>query len=121
MAKRTPYYVAITNDTGVIVQAVEAKIDPIAALLGYTKMATGELPSGKTLAGTGIGDALAAGCIAVNLVYVVDGASGKTQTAKVLVSPTKAGPSLFSTLVSKLYGTKNIVKVRVPRRRVYTY
>lgn len=121
MAKRTPYYVAITGTSGVIIQAVEAKIDPIASELGYTKMSTGELPSGKTLAGTGVADALASGCTAVNLVYVQDSATGKTQTARVLVSPTKTGPGLFGTLVSKSYGSKNIVKVRVPRRRVYTF
>lgn len=116
---RTPYYVAITNDTGVIINCVKTKISPLATTLGYTEMETGELPAGKTLAGTGIADALMAGCTAVNLVYLVS--PGKYQSAKVLVSPTKTGPTLFTTLVGKTYGSKNIVKVRVPRRRIYTY
>ena len=117
--KRTPYYVAITSTSGVIVNAVKAKINPLIAALGYTEMASGELPAGKSLAGTGISDALMSGCTAVNLVYLV--ADGKYQSAKVLVSPTKTGPTLFTTLVGLKYGDKNIVKVRVPRRRIYTY
>lgn len=118
MPARTPYYVEITSDTGVVVQAVAEKIDPIASLLGYTKMATGEVPAGKTLAGTGKLDALEAGCVAVNLVYLK---GTKNQTAKVLVSPTKFNKSLFTSLVTKPYGSNNIVKVRVPRRRVYQF
>jgi hypothetical protein len=119
MPARSPYYVAITNDTGVIVQGVADKLDPLASSIGYTKLAeTGELPQGKTLAGTGKADALQAGCVAVNLVYKK---GTKLQTAKVLISPTVFGKGIFTSLVSKKYGTNDIAAVRVPRRRIYVF
>jgi hypothetical protein len=118
MPARTPYYVAISDTAGVMVQMVEASVDPLASLLGYTKCPTGEAPSGKTALGSGRADALAGGCFAVNVVYRK---GTKEQSAKVLVSPTKASAGLFGSLKGAKYNTNDIVKVRVPRRRVYTF
>jgi len=118
MPARSPHFIAITNDTVVQMQMVPTAVANLLAPLGITKNETGELPAGKTLAGSGKSDALEAGCVAINLVYKK---GVKFQTAKVLCSPTKLGPGLFKTLVGLKYNGNDIVKVRVPRRRVYTY
>jgi hypothetical protein len=119
MPARDPYFIAITNDTVVQAQMVSNSVKDLLGVLGLTKGAVGgEVPSGKTLAGSGRSDALEAGCVAINLVYKK---GTKLQTAKVLCSPTKLGPNLFKTLVGLKYAGNDIVKVRVPRRRIYTF
>jgi hypothetical protein len=119
MPARDPHFIAITNDTVVQTQMVSASIANLLVPLGITKGAAGgEVPAGKTLAGSGKSDALEAGCVAINLVYKK---GTKLQTAKVLCSPTKLGPTLFKTLVGLKYAGNDIVKVRVPRRRIYTF
>lgn len=119
MPAKDPHFIAITSDTGVQVQMVSLAITNLLGPLGITKLALGgELPAGKTLAGSGKSDALEAGCVALNLVYKK---GLKLQTATVLCSPTKLGVGLFKTLVGLKYNGNDIVKVRVPRRRVYLF
>lgn len=119
MPVRDPHFIAITNDTVIQTQMVSTSVTGLLTVLGITKGAVGgELPTGKTLAGSGRSDALEAGCVAINLVYKK---GTKLQTAKVLCSPTKLGPGLFKTLVGLKYAGNDIVKVRVPRRRIYTF
>lgn len=119
MPARDPHFIAITNDTVIQTQMVSTSITGLLTALGITKGAVGgELPTGKTLAGSGKSDALEAGCVAINLVYKK---GTKLQTAKVLCSPTKLGPGLFKTLVGLKYAGNDIVKVRVPRRRIYLF
>ncbi len=119
MPARDPHFIAITNDTVVQTQMVATAMSGLLTTLGITKGAAGgEVPTGKTLAGSGKSDALEAGCVAINLVYKK---GNKLQTAKVLCSPTKLGPNLFKTLVGLKYAGNDIVKVRVPRRRIYTF
>jgi hypothetical protein len=121
MPARSPYLIALDDNAVVKIQVVEASISGLVAALGMTKLPdTGEVPDGKVLIGSGKAAALAGGAIPVNLVYYVP-ATKKTQTAKVLVSPTKAGSNLFDTLRGLNYAGKAIVDVRSPRRRVYTF
>jgi len=119
MAVRTPYFIDVTATTVVKLQLVDASISAVATELGLTKAAaSGEVPTGKTLVGTGRLAAMQAGCFGVNLVYAATAL--KNQTAKVLCSPTKAD-TVFVAARGKTYRSKPIVEVRVPRRRTFTF
>lgn len=121
MPARSPYLLALDDNAVVKIQVVEASISGMAAALGMTKLPeNGEVPEGKVLVGSGKAAAMAAGAIPVNIVYYVP-ATKKNQTAKVLVSPTKAGPNMFDTLRGLNYAGKAVVDARSPRRRIYTF
>jgi hypothetical protein len=121
MPARTAYLLALDDAAVVKIQVVESSIASLAVALGMTKLPdSGEVPDGKVLVGSGKAAALAGGAIPVNIVYYVP-ATKKNQTAKVLVSPTKAGSNMFDTLRGLTYAGKAITDARSPRRRVYTF
>jgi hypothetical protein len=120
MATKEPHYIHV-GTTGVIrLQLVSASYNSgLLSDLGITKGdASGESPEGKILLGTGRLAALQNGCFGVNLVYAATPL--RNQTAKVLCSPTKAD-TVFTDAKSATYRGKNIVDVRVPRRRIFTF
>lgn len=118
MAPRTPYAIDVGNNKIVILQLVKTSIDSLKDELGLTEVAGGEPPAGKILVGKGRLAAMQNGCFGVNLVYAKTAL--KFQTAKVLCSPSKAD-SIFIDAKTATYAGKNIVEVRVPRRRIYTF
>ena len=75
-------------------------------------------PAEGQLAGKGISTALENGAVPINLVYRTK--KGKTQAAKVLCSPGKAD-TVFNDAKGKKYAGQEIIEVRFPRRRVYTW
>lgn len=117
---RSPFLLKITATTGVILQLKATSFDEsLRPVLGLTAIGDdGELPPGITLLGKGKLAAMNAGAFAVNLVY--QRTASKLQTAKALVSPMQAD-TVFTAARSKTYNGKNIVDVRVPRRRIYSY
>lgn len=117
---RNPYLIDVGNDKVVKIQLKESSYSAgLAGALGLTKMAdTGEIPAGKTLVGQGKLAAMQNGCFGVNLVYARTPTINLT--AKVICSPTKAD-TVFTAARSQTYNGKNIVEVRVPRRRTYTF
>ena len=68
--------------------------------------------------GKGSEDALENGCVPINLVYKKS--ATKTQTAKVLCAPSKAD-TVFTDAIGTKYNGKEVIKVRFPRRRCYTW
>lgn len=120
MPARSPHFIDIGNNKVVRLQLVATSYS--AGLLGDLGItaapASGEVPQGKTLVGVGRTAAMQNGCFGVNLVYAAT--ATKSQTAKVLCSPTKAD-SVFTDAKSSTYRSKNIIEVRVPRRRVYSF
>lgn len=117
---RSPYLIDVGNNKVVKMQLKASAFDTgLATALGITKMGeTGELPAGKILVGQGKLAAMQNGCFGINLVYART--ANVNLTAKVLCSPTKAD-TIFQEGKGKTYNGKNIVEVRVPRRRVYTF
>lgn len=117
---RSPFLIDVGNNKVVKMQLKAASYDEaLRPVLGLTAMAaSGEVPAGKTLVGSGRLAAMQNGCFGINLVYAKT--ATKNQTAKVLCSPAKAD-TVFNDARSKTYNGKNIVEVRVPRRRVYTF
>ena len=121
MPAKSPYYISITANTVVRLQLVPAAYADatLRTQLGILEgTAAGSAPTGQTVVGTGRLAAAQRGCFGVNLVYNKTG--GKTQSAKVMVSPTKAD-TVFSDTLGAKYNAKDIIEVRVPRRRVYTF
>jgi hypothetical protein len=121
MAPRYPHFIDVGGNRLVRLQLVKANFDGgLGIELGITAANTeaGEVPAGKTLAGDGREAAMRLGCFGVNLVYVRTGT--KKQTAKVLCSPAKSD-TVFINAKGKTYGSKNIVDVRIPRRRIYSF
>lgn len=116
---RSPYLIDVGNNKVVKLQLKASSLDALAPVLGLTALpATGAIPDGKTLVGSGKMAAMQNGCFGINLVYAKT--ATKNQTAKVLCSPTKAD-TVFTDARGKTYADKSIVEVRVPRRRVYTF
>ena len=121
MAPRFPHFIDVGGNRVVRLQLIKANFDGgLGIELGIVAATTeaGEVPAGKTLVGDGKEAAMRLGCFGVNLVYARTGT--KKQTAKVLCSPTKSD-TVFQNAKSKNYGTKNIIDVRIPRRRVYNF
>lgn len=115
---RSPFLLAITSNTAVILQLKASSFDEsLRPVLGLT-LYSGEPPAGTTIIGKGKLAAMNAGAFGVNLVY--QKTTTTTQTAKALVSPSKAD-TVFQDARSKTYNGKNIIEVRVPRRRIYQY
>lgn len=117
---RSPYLIDVGNNKVVKLQLKATSMDAgLATSLGITKLPdTGAVPEGKTLVGQGRLAAMQNGCFGVNLVYART--PTVNLTAKVLCSPTKAD-TIFTEGKGKTYNGKNIVEVRVPRRRIYTF
>jgi hypothetical protein len=116
---RTPYFIDVGNKKVVRLQLKESSLGALAAVLGLTKApASGEVPEGTTLVGSGKLAAMQNGCFGINLVYAKTNL--KNQVAKVLCSPAKAD-TVFQDARGQQYAGKNIIEVRVPRRRVYTF
>lgn len=69
-----------------------------------------------TVVATGKEDALARGVYFLNIEY--QATSTKTQTAKIPIAPAKADTAIVG-LRNNKYRNKDIVDVRVPRRRVF--
>lgn len=115
--KKTNYLIDIGNNKVVSVKAVKASIGDIAASLGYTEDADGEIPAGKTLVGASREDALINGCFPISVTYLKN---KEPRSAKLLVSPTKAD-TVATELKTKKYAGNNIVKVTPVRRRKYVY
>lgn len=121
MPAKFPHYIDITATTVVKLQLVaESYSTGLLTDLGITKGTgtTGEVPQGKTLIGSGRLAAAQRGCFGVNLVYPAT--PTRNQTAKVMVSPTKAD-SVFIDAVGSAYRSKDVIEVRVPKRRTYTF
>lgn len=120
MPARSPFYIDVGNSKVVRLQLVPGSFNAgLLGVLGITAAgAGGEPPTGKTLVGSGRLAAMQNGCFGVNLVYIKTGS--KTQTAKVLCSPTKAD-TVFDAAKGQTYAAKNITEVRVPRRRIFTF
>src|SRR3569832_1674834 len=117
---RSPFFIDVGSNKVVKLQLKASSMDEtLRPVLGLTvAAASGEVPQGKTLVGSGRLAAMQNGCFGINLVYAKT--ASKNQTAKVLCSPTKAD-TVFNDARSKTYAGKNIVEVRLPRRRVYTF
>ncbi|GEM_PF-2619393 len=117
---RSPFLIGVGKDKVVKLQLKASSVDEtLRASLGLTILPdSGEIPAGKTLVGSGKMAAMQNGCFGINLVYAKT--STKNQVAKVLCSPEKAD-TVFVEARGKTYAGKNIVDVRVPRRRVYTF
>lgn len=116
---RTPYLIAITQAKVVRIQAKASALSAILETLGYTALAaSGEVPEGKTLVGKGKAAALANGVFGIVVDYAKT--STKTQSARLLCSPTKAD-TVFTEIKGKTYAGKNIVDARAPRRRIYVF
>jgi hypothetical protein len=117
---RSPFLIGVGGDKVVKLQLKASSIDEtLRGTLGLVALpSTGVIPTGKTLVGSGKLAAMQNGCFGINLVYAKS--STKNQTAKVLCSPEKAD-TVFNDAKGKTYAGKNIVDVRVPRRRVYTF
>jgi hypothetical protein len=117
---RSPFFIDVGNNKVVKLQLKASSIDEsLRGVLGLTAAAaSGEVPAGKSLVGKGKLAAMQNGCFGINLVY--EKTASKTQTARVLCSPTKAD-TVFQEARAKTYASKNIVEVRVPMRRVYTF
>jgi hypothetical protein len=117
---RTPFLLRINDSLGVIVQLKESSYSAaLRTALGLESLgANGEPPTGTSIAGKGKAAALSAGCFGVNLVY--QRTATKTQTAKVLVAPSKAD-TVFVGARGASYNGKNIVEVRAPRRRIFVF
>lgn len=120
MPAKEPHYISVSANGVVRLQLVSASYNAdLLTDLGITKGdASGEAPAGKTLVGVGRLAAMQNGCFGVNLVY--SATATRNQVAKVLCSPTKAD-SIFVDGKTDTYRGKNIVDVRVPRRRVFTF
>lgn len=115
---RSTFSIDLPGNKIVLLSLKESSFDPgLRTALGLTIVKDGEVPAGKTLVGRGRLAAMQNGCFGVNLVYRK---GNKSQTAKVLCSPTKAD-TVFQEAISKTYNSKNIVEVRVPRRRIFTF
>lgn len=117
---RIPYLVDVGNNKVVQLNIKkESYTGDLATDLGYTLLGeTGEIPAGKTLVGKGRLAAMQNGCFPISLVYAFD--SKTLRVAKVLCSPTKSD-SIFVDAKTDTYRGKNIVEVRVPKRRIYAY
>jgi len=117
---RSPFLIDVGNNKVVKLQLKASSLDEgLRPSLGITSLPdSGEVPTGKILVGSGRLAAMQNGCFGINLVYAKT--ATKNQTAKVLCSPTKAD-TIFVDGRGKTYAGKNIVEVRVPRRRVYTF
>ncbi|MBD2568363.1 hypothetical protein [Anabaena lutea] len=89
----------------------------VASDLGWDESATGEVPTGKTLVGSGVADALLNGCFPVALYYTK---GGQDRRAVVLCSPTKADTIAVDAKNSKYLG-QDIIRVAPVRRRRFTY
>lgn len=120
MPARSPFYIDVGNNNVVKLQLVATSYNAglLAALGIAAGSATGEAPAGKTLVGSGKLAALERGCFGVNLVY--SATPTKNQTAKVLCSPAQSD-TIFVAGRGQTYRGKNIVDVRVPRRRTYQF
>lgn len=120
MPARTPFYIDVGNAKVVRLQLVATNFNAgLLTQLGISSAgAGGEPPAGKTLVGSGRLAAMQNGCFGINLVYIKTGS--KTQTAKVLCSPTKAD-TIFVEGKGQTYAGKNVTEVRVPRRRIYQF
>jgi len=118
---RTPFFVDVGNNKVVMLNIPKASYTgDLTTDLGYTeRTAPGyEVPAGKTLFGKSRLAAMQNGCFGVNLVY--QATSTKNQTAKVLCSPGKSD-SIFTDARTDTYRGKNIIEVRISRRRIYTF
>lgn len=117
---RSPHWITISGNNVVQLQLVASSYSAgLLTELGIEKGAeSGEVPQGKTQVGEGRADALNRGCFPIVIKYAVGG--GKSQTAKVLCSPSKAD-TVMENAKNKTYRGKNITKVRPPRRRVFTF
>ncbi|WP_215607454.1 hypothetical protein [Leptothoe spongobia] len=79
--------------------------------------AVAELPADGTIIATGKEAALGVGISYLNIYY--PGPTGKLQSAKVPIAPSKADTAIAD-LPGKTYRGKKIELARVPRRRCYT-
>lgn len=119
---RSPYFIDVGNNRVVKLQLADAAFadGTLLTSLGITKGVAPDFgpPAGKQKVADGRQAALQLGCFAVNLVY--DVSATKKQTAKVLVSPTKAD-TIFAEAKTKKYRNLNISDIRIPRRRVLSF
>lgn len=115
--KKSPHFLDVGNNKVVRVQLIASSYSAeLLTALGITKgAANGETPAGKQLIGSGKNAAILNGCFSLNLVY--DVGNGKSQTAKVLVAPSKADTAAEAAKAAKYRG-KPILEVRAPRRRI---
>lgn len=116
-----PHYITITGTNVVQLQLIKANFTAgLNTELGITAGSgtDGEKPTGSSVVGKGKQSALQNGCFGVNLAYAKT--ATKIQTAKVLCSPSKAD-TVFKNAPAKKYGTFDIVEVRIPRRRIYSF
>nr|MDZ8058399.1 hypothetical protein [Nostoc sp. EkiNYC01] len=102
----------------VSIKAVKNSVKDIADNLGWTEApASGEVPDGKTLVGSGMAEALLNGCFPIALYYTKGGVERR---AVVLCSPSKADTIATEGKASKYLG-QNIIRVTPVRRRKFTY
>lgn len=115
--KRTDYLIDIGNNKVVQIKAIKASIGDLAANLGYTEDADGEVPAGKTLVGAGREDALLNGCFPVAVYY---SKNKQKRRAVVLVAPSKAD-TIATEAKNQKYAGNNIIKVTPVRRRKFIF
>ncbi len=115
--KKSTYFINVSATKVVRIKAVKASVSNLADNLGWTESATGEVPEGKILVGTGIQDALLNGCFPVAIYYTK---GGTERRAVLLVSPTKAD-TIATEAKTGTYAGNPVVKVTAVRRRKFVY
>ncbi|WP_016953536.1 hypothetical protein [Anabaena sp. PCC 7108] len=114
---KTTYFIELPNNKVAKIKAKKTSVSAVATSLGWDESATGEVPNGKTLVGSGTADALLNGCFPIALYY---SKSGKDRRAVVLCSPTKAD-TIAAEAKTKTYLGQDIIRVSAVRRRKFTY
>lgn len=110
---RTPHYLAITGTTHAELKLRSSSFSgPLKTALGIVETE----PTNSTAIATSRESAMERGIFYLTVEYRIS--AGKTQTAKVPVAPAKADTA-FVEVLGKKYNNKDIVAVRVPRRRVF--
>lgn len=109
------WFILIRNNTYVKLILPKATMSTgLAGVAGYVQ----EVPEGALVIGTDKATALQFGCVAFNIYY--EKPNGKTGTAKVVVSPSKAD-TFYTDARTQTYKSRNITNVRVPRRIKYVF
>lgn len=112
---RAPHYLEITATKKVELNLKKASYSSglqNALGLSLTEPAAGQL------VGKGATTALENGAVPIRVVYKKT--ATKTQAAKVLCAPSKAD-TVFTDAIGTQYNGKEIIEVRFPRRRIYTW
>ncbi|MFN6486612.1 MULTISPECIES: hypothetical protein [unclassified Nostoc] len=115
--KKTTYFINVSSTKVVRIKAVKASVGNLADNLGWTESATGEVPDGKTLVGTGISEALLNGCFPVAIYY---SKGGTERRAIVLASPTKAD-TIATEAKAGTYAGNQVIRVTAVRKRKFVY